>query len=154
MPKCRTKSHGEIEYSEDVVMHFPDGLFGFESETRFLPIEVPALHPILFLQSVSRQGLCFVTMPILVIDPVYRLAVSPSDLERADLPTGRQPVIGEEVLCLAILTLHKDRPTTANLIAPLVINLRNRQAVQALVCEGEYSHQHVFPASEQEAVCS
>lgn len=154
MAKCRTKSHGEIEYSEDVVMRFEAGLFGFESETRFLPIEVPALHPLLFLQSIQRQGLCFITLPILVVDPAYRLALSPADLDLAGLPAGRQPVIGEDVLCLSILTLHKDGPSTANLIAPLVINLRNRQAVQALVCEGEYSHQHVFPASEPEAVCS
>ena len=50
--------------------------------------------------------------------------------------------------------MHKDAPATANLIAPLVINLRTRQAVQAIVCEGDYSHQHVFPASSPEAVCS
>jgi len=153
MAKCRTKSHGEIEYSEDVVMHFSEGLFGFESETRFLPIEVPSLHPLLFLQSVEQQGLCFITLPILVIDPAYRLMLSPGDLELAGLP-GKQPVIGEDVLCLAILTLHKDAPATANLIAPLVMNLRTRQAVQAIVCEGDYSHQHVFPASSPEAVCS
>jgi flagellar assembly factor FliW len=154
MAKCLTKSHGEIEYSEDVVMHFSEGLFGFESETRFLPIEVPALHPLLFLQSVDRQGLCFITLPILVIDPFYRLNLSPSDLELAGLPPGRQPAIGEDVLCLAILTLHQDAPGTANLIAPLVMNLHTRQAVQAIVCEGDYSHQHVFPASSPEAVCS
>ena len=153
MAKCLTKSHGEIEYSEDVVMHFSEGLFGFESETRFLPIEVPALHPLLFLQSVDRQGLCFITLPILVIDPFYRLNLSPSDLELAGLPPGRQPAIGEDVLCLAILTLHQDAPGTANLIAPLVMNLHTRQAVQAIVCEGDYSHQHVFPASPPEAVC-
>ncbi|MEI9973599.1 MAG: flagellar assembly protein FliW [Ignavibacteriota bacterium] len=154
MAKCLTKSHGEIEYSEDVVMHFPEGLFGFESETRFIPIEVPALHPLLFLQSVGRQALCFITIPILVIDPHYRLTLSPADLELAGLPPSRQPVIGEDVLCLAILTLHKDAPATANLIAPLVMNLRTRQALQAIVCEGEYSHQHLFPASSPEAVCS
>ena len=154
MPKCLTKSHGEIEYSEDVVMHFPEGLFGFESETRFLPIEVPGLHPLLFLQSVDRQALCFITLPILVIDPAYRLTLSPADLELAGMPPGHQPAIGEDVLCLAILTLHKDAPATANLIAPLVMNLRTRQAVQAIVCEGEYSHQHIVPASSPEAVCS
>ena len=154
MPTCRTKSHGDIAYTEDVLMHFPEGLFGFEGETRFLPIEVPALHPILFLQSVQRPDLCFVTMPILVVDPEYRLALSPADRKLADLPAGRQPVIGEDVLCLTILTLRKDGPTTANLIAPLVVNLRNRRAVQALVCEGEYSHRHMFPAAEPEAVCS
>jgi flagellar assembly factor FliW len=134
-------------------MHFSEGLFGFESETRFLLIEVPALHPLLFLQSVDRQGLCFITLPILVIDPFYRLNLSPSDLELAGLPPGRQPAIGEDVLCLAILTLHKDAPATANLIAPLVMNLRTRKTVQAIVCEGDYSHQHVFPASPPEAVC-
>jgi flagellar assembly factor FliW len=154
MPRCRTKSHGQIEYTEDVLMHFPEGLFGFESETRFLPIEVPALYPILFLQSIQRPELCFVTMPILVIDPGYRLALSPTDLELAGMRAGRQPVIGEDVLCLAILTLREDGPTTANLIAPLVINLRSRRAVQALMLESEYSHQHVFPAAAPEAVCS
>lgn len=154
MAKCRTKSHGEIEYSEDVVMRFSEGLFGFESETGFLPIEVPALHPLLFLQSVQREGLCFTTLPILVIDPDYRLNLSSADLELAGLSTERQPVIGEDVLCLAILTLHKDGPTTANLIAPLVINLRTREAVQALILDSEYSHQHVFPATEPEAICS
>jgi flagellar assembly factor FliW len=154
MPKCRTKSHGEIEYSEDVLICFPEGLFGFEHETRFLPIEVPALHPILFLQSVQRPGLCFVTLPILVVDPAYRLTLAPADLELADLQADRQPVIGDDVLCLAILTIHKEGPATANLIAPLTVNLRNRKAVQALVCEGEYSHRHVFPASAPEAVCS
>ena len=56
MAKCRTKSHGEIEYSEDAVMHFSEGLFGFESETRFLPIEVPALHPILSCRASSVPG--------------------------------------------------------------------------------------------------
>lgn len=154
MAKCLTKSHGEIEYSEDVVMRFPQGLFGFEAETRYLPIEIPELSPLLFLQSVERQGLCFITLPILVIDPFYRLNLSPADLELAGLPADRQPVIGEDVLCLAILTLHKDAPATANLIAPLVMNLRTRQAVQAIVCEGDYSHRHVFPASTPEAVCS
>jgi flagellar assembly factor FliW len=133
-------------------MHFPAGLFGFESETRFLPIEVPALRPILFLQSVQRPDLCFVTMPILVIDPGYRLGLSPAELELAGLPDNRQPAIGEDVLCLAILTLRKSGPTTANLIAPLVINLRSRKAVQALMCDSDYSHRHVFPAA-REAVC-
>lgn len=154
MAKCLTRSHGEFEYSADVLIHFSRGLFGFESETRFLPIEVPSVRPIVFLQSIQRPSLCFVTLPILVIDPAYRLAVAPSDLELADLPADRQPVIGEDVLCLAILTLHKEGPATANLMAPLVINLRNRKAVQALACDGEYSHQHVFPACDPEAVCS
>jgi flagellar assembly factor FliW len=75
-------------------MHFSEGLFGFESETRFLLIEVPALHPLLFLQSVDRQGRCFITLPTLVVDPFYRLTLSPSDLELAGLPTGRQPMCG------------------------------------------------------------
>lgn len=154
MAQCLTKFHGEVEYSEDATFHFANGLFGFESETRFLPVEVPAARPIVFLQSLASPGLCFVTLPILVVDQNYRLAVKPEDLAEVELPEDRQPVIGEDVLCLAILTIQKSGPTTANLLAPVMVNLRNRKAVQAISLETGYSHRHIFLEPSRETVCS
>jgi len=46
------------------------------------------------------------------------------------------------------------QPATANLIAPLVINLRTRQAVQAIVCEGITLTVMSSRLSSPEAVCS
>jgi flagellar assembly factor FliW len=154
MPNCLTKYHGEVEYSEAAVFEFARGLFGFEHETRFLPIEIPAARPIVFLQSLSTPGLCFVALPVFVVDRQYRLSLTVEDLSELGLPTGRPVEIGEDVLCLALITIQPGRPTTANLMAPLVVNLGTRQAMQALSAEDEYSHQHIFLQPVEEAVCS
>ena len=89
----------------------------------------------------------FVTLPVLAIDRQYRLDVSEEDLALLELEREQQPRIGEEVACLAVLTLQESGPT-ANLLAPIVINLGNLKAVQAIAPESSYSHQHVLMPAE------
>jgi len=152
MSKCLTKYHGEIEYSENDVVQFERGPFGFESNSRFIMLVPPTMTPLVFLQSLSTPGLCFLALPILVVDRNYKLTLGTEDRRAAVLPVERQPVIGEDVLCLAILTLQQGLPTTANLMAPVVVNLDNRKAVQAISSEGSYSHRHIF--TQAAAACS
>ena len=66
------------------------------------------------------------------------------------LPLDRQPRLGNEVLCLAVLSLRETGPT-ANLLAPVVVNLSNYRAVQALAPESNYSHQHALVPEEAPA---
>lgn len=154
MPKCQTKYHGELEYEECAALDFPRGLFGFESETRFLPIEQPALRPLVFLQSLATADLCFISLPVLVVDREYSLSFLPEDLEAVGLPADRQPIIGADVLCLAIVSIQVGGPTTANLLAPVVVNRRNSKAIQALSLNRKYTHQAPLPEPSEEPVCS
>jgi flagellar assembly factor FliW len=152
MSKCLTKYHGEIEYSDSDIVQFESGPFGFESNNRFVLLVPHAMAPLVFLQSLSTPGLCFLTLPILVVDRNYKLTLGMEDRKAAVLPLERQPVIGEDVLCLTILTLQQGLPTTANLMAPVVVNLGNRKAVQSISSEGSYSHRHPF--TQAAAACS
>jgi len=148
MPETETTNFGRIFFAPESVFEFPNGLPGFEARRRFLPVQNPRTAPILFLQSLEEPSLCFTTLPIWVVDPQYRLHITEQDLERLEFSTRRQPRIGEEVLCLAVLCLRKTG-TTANLLAPVVVNLRNHKAVQAVSPESSYSHQHpLFPQEE------
>ena len=153
MPECQTKFHGRIVYDTDAVFHFPNGLLGFEGETIFLPVEQPLTRPILFLQSLIHEELCFIALPVLVVDPSYRLNIGDEDLSLLELPSSRVPEIGSEVLCLAILTIRPDQPTTANLLAPVVINLATRRAVQAVSADSSHSHQHIFLSCQEARAC-
>jgi flagellar assembly factor FliW len=154
MPQFATKHFGIIEFEGDAGFEFPCGLPGFEQERRFLPIEQPGTKPIVFLQSLTRPELCFMTLPVPVVEPSYQLAVAPEDLRILSLPEDRQPEIGSGVLCLAIISVAEDRPPTANLLAPIVVNLKTRQAVQAIQVESGYSHQHPLVAASGEGACS
>jgi flagellar assembly factor FliW len=154
MHAFETKLLGEIDYENDDVIEFPQGLPGFESFRRFVALRLERADPLVFLQSLEDAGLCFTTMPVLSIDPGYRLSLSGEDRDLVDLPGTRQPVIGREVVALAMLSI-RESGTTANLLAPVVVNPRNLKAVQAVAQEPHYSHQHVLTALREEvALCS
>jgi flagellar assembly factor FliW len=91
-------------------------------------------------------------MPVLTVDPKYRLKVSSEDLGDIGLTPVRQPKIGEDVFCLTVLSMREAGPT-ANLLAPIVISLKTRRAVQAIAPESGYSHQYELMPAEP-ALCS
>jgi flagellar assembly factor FliW len=152
MPVVQTSNFGSISYHPDAAIEFPRGLPGFDDRRRFVALQFPDTVPLTFLQSLECPDLCFITMPVLAVDPQYRLEVNGEDLEQLELSPLRQPRIGEDVLCLTVLSLGESGPT-ANLLAPVVVNLRTLKAVQAVAPESGYSHrQAVVP--EEAAVCS
>lgn len=142
MAQIETQYFGTISYREESVFDFPQGLPSFLNEKRFVPIESPQHAPLLFLQSMIQPALCFLALPIQVVDAAYRLAVSPEDLTLLELPQGRQPLLESEVAVLVLLSVHDGLSTTANLMAPLVVNLKTRRGLQAIRQDSVYSHQH------------
>ena len=144
MSICKTKFHGLIEFQPEQVLQVPKGLFGFPEEKQFLLLELPSSKPIVFIQSVGSQNLCFIGLPIQVVDAAYRLDIPMSDLEALGYAGNAHPAMGKELLCLAILTIAERRITTANLAAPLVIDIAGHRGMQVIVGD-LYSHQHPFP---------
>ncbi len=142
MPSVETKYFGTLACVENSVFDFPHGLPAFEEERTFVVIELPERAPLVFLQSMARASLCFVAFPILVVDKNYRLAIAPEDLEDLGLDARRQPVLGAEVMALALLSLHGEFLTTANLMAPIVLDLKTRRGLQAIRRDARYSHEH------------
>jgi flagellar assembly factor FliW len=153
MPSVDTKYFGVLAYREEAAFEFPLGLPAFEEEHRFVLIEIPANAPMLFLQSLRQQELCFLAFPILVADREYRLAVCREDLEALDLDHGRQPKLGSEALVLALVSLHDGFSATANLMAPIVLNLKTHRGLQAIRQDNLYSHQHPIQSPSQEVAC-
>jgi flagellar assembly factor FliW len=157
MPEILTKYFGSIEYSEADVVQFSSGLPAFEDETQFLLIEPPARAPIVFLQSLRHSNLCFLTLPILVVDPEYHLAVAGEDLVALGLDPARRHQPGAEITCLAVVAVAENGLITANLLAPLVINRAQRCGLQAIRIDSAYSHVHPvagFSGDRKEDLCS
>jgi flagellar assembly factor FliW len=152
MSKIETKNFGRISFDPASELEFPRGLPGFENRVRFIAVTFPASEPLIYLQSLEDPDLCFITMPLLAVAPRYRLGVDREDLGLLGLPLASQPRIGEDVLCLTVLSMREEGPT-ANLLAPIVVNLKNRRAVQAIAQEGGYSHQYELMPAEA-PVCS
>jgi flagellar assembly factor FliW len=147
MPVLETKHFGKLSYEAESELEFPLGLPGFDDRKRFVAVHFVENDPLIYLQSLEDPALCFITMPILAVDPRYRLKVSGDDLGHLGLNAARQPRMGDEVLCLSVLSIRETGPT-ANLLAPIVINLSNRKAVQAVAPESDYPHQFALMPQE------
>ncbi|PWU08122.1 MAG: flagellar assembly protein FliW [Terriglobia bacterium] len=152
MPCFHTQNFATISYETDSVLEFPRGLPGFEERRRFLALQFADSAPLVFLQSLEDSGLCFITMPVLVLDREYQLHVSAEDRAQVGLPPARGLRIGEDVACLAVISV-RESGCTANLLAPVVVNLRNRRAIQSVAAESGYAHQHPL-VPEEAPVCS
>lgn len=124
-------------------LEFSNGIPAFESERGFRLVE---RDPLLFLESESNPQLSFLLLPVALIDPDYRLLLTAED--RAALGACTR----SNLLCLAVITAAEDLPPTANLLAPVVVNLDSGRAVQAVRSDAMYSHKH--PLLPAEASCS
>jgi flagellar assembly factor FliW len=157
MPRIHTKCFGQVEYSSGAVFEFPDGMPGFEAERAFVFLERPAAHPLMFMQSVSSAKVCFILLPVLAVDPRYKLRLADEDLTALGLPAGKQPRIGKDVLCAVLVcAAGEERPNpTINLLAPIVVSLKRRIGIQAIQTQSGYSYRHpLVPPDRQEELAA
>ena len=120
------------------ILHFREGIPGFENLTRFTLLQDENLLPIVFLVALEEPRISFPVVPIQRIRPDYALRLSEEDRKALELSGESKP--GQDLLCLAILNLGEGaQPATANLFAPVVVNLQTWTAKQVIQFESSYS---------------
>ena len=108
------------------------GLAGFSQGERYALVEVSPTSPLFRLCSLDEPGLDFLVAPPAVFFSDYAPEIDDASAARLEL------VDAEDALLLVVLTVGEDAGSaTANLMAPIVINARTRQAAQVIV-EGTY----------------
>src|SRR5690625_1765654 len=133
----QTVRFGELHLSEEVLIHFPEGILGFEHLRTFFLVARERDQGFAFLQSAEDPELAFVVIDPTEIRPDFRPLLGDEDRESL----GWAPGVSLQVL--AILTVPEDiHEITANLLAPILINVEKRIGRQ-VVQEGTfYSTRH------------
>ncbi|MDR1733180.1 MAG: flagellar assembly protein FliW [Synergistaceae bacterium] len=141
-----TSRFGEISYSEEDVLFFPRGIPAFEKNLSWI-LAGEEDNAIKWLQSVDDGDLA---LPVTTPDAVmadYNAKIPEDDL---DLVGSRN--VGDLVL-LIVVSIPESAPwdTTANLRAPILVNLKSRRAVQVIALNEEYPIRcPVFPEDVRE----
>ena len=153
MPRLLTTYFGELDYAESSVYQFPHGLPGFEKEKAFVFLRQPHTEPLMFMQSLADQKLCFILLPILSADPEYVIDLDAEDCSELGFVPGCRPQLGTDILCAAIVRSADDElpEPTVNLMAPIVVNLRQRIGLQ--VIQPAYSHRHPLSPRQEVTQC-
>ncbi|HEY9900118.1 MAG TPA: flagellar assembly protein FliW [Pantanalinema sp.] len=112
-----TRQFGPIDYSEEAVITFPEGLLGFERMHRFLLIDQPEIEPLRWLQSIDEPQIAFTVIEPELVFPTFRVRLSATDREGLGLGPGSEPRV------LVLVTVPQDpADMTANLLGPLVVH--------------------------------
>jgi flagellar assembly factor FliW len=143
-----TTHFGPLAIDESAAVEFPQGLPGFEECRRFAGLEHPAREGLIFLQSLERPDLCLLALPVTALRADYELAISAEDRELLGLEAAETPVLGRDVAALAILSFAEGEEPTANLLAPVVIHVGTRRAVQAIRPDGRYQVRELLSGTE------
>ena len=138
--KLTTAYFGELEIQEDQIIHFPHGMFAFEDQQRFILIPCEDMElPVAWLQSLDDTDLAFVVMSPFVFRPDYEFKIS--DEVEAELEI-KSPT---DVTVLALLVIPEDvNKMTANLLAPIVINIVSKKGRQVILDDKQYTTKHLL----------
>lgn len=134
-----TKQFGRMKIEESHVYEMPGGMPGFREMKRFAIIEREEIWPFSCYQSLDDAGLSFYIMNPALFMPDYGL-----DMGQAIREAGWEGDAPEDVKLFVIVNTSAGVPEkiTANLIGPLVVNTRRRQADQLVLSNSPYSHRH------------
>lgn len=135
--KIDTKIFGEIEVEEKSAVSFGDGMLGLEAFKKYVLISLPGNDKFFCLQSREDPALAFFLINPWDFFPSYELNIADEKLGELGISKPEQT----SVYC--ILTVLGDiKDITANLLAPIVINIENNEGKQVVLDESKYKTKH------------
>ncbi|WP_062108985.1 flagellar assembly protein FliW [Bacillus niameyensis] len=129
----QTKYHGEVKVKEDSILTFEKGIPGFPDEKKFTLLPLPDMSSVSVLQSIETPALAFVIADPYSFYKEYNFSLDENTVEQLEISGS------EDVSAFVILTVHDPfEKTTANLQAPIIVNVKTNHAKQVILNDENY----------------
>ncbi len=143
-----TSRFGVVSITKGDVIHFPEGLLGFNELHRFILLDDPSDEIFAWLQSCEEPGIAFPLLEPELFSSTYKVQLTKHDMEILGLKSA------EGTRSFSIITIPAD-PTqmTANLKAPIVINVDTRVGRQCVLQDNALAiREPIFTRLQQRVV--
>ncbi len=143
-----TSRFGVISITDEDVIHFHEGLLGFNELNRFILLDDPNDEIFAWLQSCQEPGIAFPLLEPELFSATYRVQLTKHDLDILGLKSH------EGLRAFSIITIPAD-PTqmTANMKAPIVINVASRLGRQCVLQDNSLAiREPIFTQLQQRVV--
>jgi FliW protein. len=137
MMNIETKNFGLVSYNEEDVLHFDDGIPGFEGLKSFILLSVDEYTPFKWLQSLDDTDIAFVIIDPKVVVKDYEVEIDEDIVKLLEIKDLNH------ILVFAIVVIQEEiEKMTANLKAPIIINAENNKGMQILLDNDQYMIKH------------
>jgi len=141
MRDVETKYHGIIEIDESTIITFEEGIPGFPDQKKYVLLPLEQETPFMVLQSTSEAALAFIIINPFDFYQQYEVKLPDATIQKLAVEDPTQVAIYN------ILTVQSPfEKTTANLQAPLIVNLENKKAKQLILNDSAYKTKHLITA--------
>lgn len=143
-----TPRFGTVTATEEALLEFPAGLIGLPDCRRFARVPFhDAAMPFEWLQCIDDVAIAFLITDPQAFFPEYGVTVPPEDLTDIELTEDAEG----QVRCIVTVP-ERVGDMTANLLAPVVVNTRQRLAKQVVLADPRYLTKHrLFPEAAPDA---
>ncbi|MCI8584803.1 MAG: flagellar assembly protein FliW [Lachnospiraceae bacterium] len=128
--------YGTVEYEEENLITFTDGLFGFPALKRYLFLTLDESDDsMLLMQSVDDPNVGFALINPYILCPDYSPKLTPEELSCLSVTDEG------DLSYYSICVVHSDYlENTVNLKCPLVINPDTREGIQVILENSAYGY--------------
>jgi len=129
---------GEMDLSEKEIITFEEGIPGFDHLRKFAIVSVARTEPIKWLVSLEDRDVALPIIDPWIVRLDYHVDISEKDVQDLDIEKD------EDVSVWCVVVIPKDKPddATINLLAPIVVNMKNGKAKQIIMETDEYTIKH------------
>ena len=135
----KTGRFGQLNVGDEETIKIPAGVLGFPDYTDFCLIDPGDDTLILWLQSIQNPEVCFPMLEPKVFRSDYTVKLSAAELREIESEDGTQIAVFSVLTIPDVVT-----EMTANLKAPLVVNLQKKIGRQVVMQENDYSIKHLM----------
>ncbi|MCD6297530.1 MAG: flagellar assembly protein FliW [Deltaproteobacteria bacterium] len=136
--KIETTRFGTVTLGEEKILNMPFGMLGFPDKQRFAILQHKENSPFFWYQSVNDPALAFVIISPFLFMPDYEVDIEDVLTEMSWDKKGENN--GLEFYVVVNIPKGLPEKMTANLIGPILINNKTRQAVQMVISKSPYVH--------------
>jgi flagellar assembly factor FliW len=134
-----TTRFGEVEISEESIIHIPEGMICLPSSKRYILLEDHPDVPLKWLQSLDNPALAFIVINPLDFFANYDIELADEDAEMIGL---KDP--SDAALLTTVTVDKKAESVTTNLLGPIVINSKDLNAKQVVLQDERYGTKHLI----------
>jgi len=140
----KTLVFGDIPYSEQEIILFPEGIIGFEDKSKFIIYTKEGYEPFQWLICITDASIFLPIIDPYLVLPDYQVTSNNGELQSIGLDSAKTGKV------YSIVTVGRDvHQVTTNLRGPIIINVNRNLGKQIILSESEYSLKQPMLAGSQ-----
>ncbi len=139
MSIIKSRFLGEVEVDEGNLLDFGGSIMGFEEYSKFYLLDNNDENSIFkVLQSADKEDLSWIVIDPFIPFPDYELEVHDGDIASLGIQSQK------DVIALVMVTIVDGdyQNMTANLLGPIIINIKNKLGKQCIIKSDKYTTKH------------